>query len=122
MNNLSDKDTFIILLCVGIIFFTIIMPYLDKLNHNEQIENFASLLQNDDIRKIDQNLCSKQCCKHTQWPVPFNTNDPDLNPTIFKDYIGSNLSCNNGPSGGGCLCINKNDFEYIGNHAPSNNN
>jgi hypothetical protein len=109
MNKLSDKNTFIILLCVGIFFFFIIMPCLDK-------ENFTDLLSGDKIiRKIDQNICSTQCCKHTQWPTPFNTTDPNINSNLFKDYIGTNFSCNNGPTGGGCLCVNKKDYEYLSN-------
>ena len=91
------------------------MPYLDKLNSKEQIDNFTDLLSGGNIRKLDQNICSTQCCKHTQWPVPFNTNDPNVDPNLFKDYIGTNLSCNNGPNGGGCLCVNKKDYDYLSN-------
>lgn len=116
MSDLSDKNMFIILLCVGILFFFIIMPYLDNLNLKEQVDNFSNLLGDDNIRKIDQNVCSPQCCKHTQWPVSFNTVDPNLDQEKFKDYIGSNFSCNNGPTGGGCLCVNKQDYEYLSNH------
>jgi hypothetical protein len=83
------------------------MPYLDKQNNKEQIDNFSNLI------KIDQNICSPQCCKHTQWPVSFNTIDPNIDQNLFKDYIGSNLSCNNGPTGGGCLCVTKKDYEYL---------
>jgi hypothetical protein len=108
MNKLSDKNKFIVLLCIGIFFFFIIMPYLDKQNSNEQIDNFSNL-----IRKIDQNICSPYCCKHTQWPVSFNTTNPKVDPNLFKDYIGTNLSCNGGPDGGGCLCVNKEDYEYL---------
>ena len=114
MNKLSDKNTFIILLCVGIFFFLVVMPYLDKQNAKEQIDNFTDLLTGN-IRKLDQNICSTQCCKHTQWPVPFNTTDPNVDPNLFKDYIGTNLSCNNGPTGGGCLCVTKKDFDYLTN-------
>lgn len=115
MNELSDKNTFIILLCIGIFFFLIVMPYLDKQNSKEQLDNFTNLVLNSNIKKIDQNICSTQCCKHTQWPVPFNTNDPYVDPNLFKDYIGTNLSCNNGPTGGGCLCVTKKDYEYLSN-------
>lgn len=113
MNKLSDKNTFIILLCVGIFFFLIIMPYLDEENRKDQIDNFSNLLIDNPIRKIDQNICSTQCCKHIQWPLPFNTTDPNVDPNLFKDYIGSNLSCNNGSTGGGCVCVNKKDYEYL---------
>lgn len=109
MNKLSDKNMFIVLLCIGIFFFFIVMPYLDK-------ENFTDLLSGDKIiRKIDQNICSVHCCKHTQWPPPFNTTDPNIDPNLFKNYIGTNFTCNNGPTGGGCLCVTKKDYEYLSN-------
>ena len=114
--ELSDENTFIILVVVGMLFFFIVMPCLDKQNSKEQIDNFTELLNNNNIRKIDQNLCSKHCCKHTQWPVPFNTTEPNSNPDLFKDYIGSNFSCNNGPTGGGCVCVTKEDYQYLSNH------
>ena len=110
MSKLSDKNTFIILICIAIFFFFIVMPYLDKQNNKEQFDNFNNLV------KIDQNMCSPQCCKHTQWPIPFNTTDPNIDQKLFKDTIGSNFSCNNGPTGGGCLCVNKNDYQYLSNH------
>ena len=115
MDKLSDKNTFIILVVIGILFFTIVMPYLDKQNSKEQMENFADLLSDKNIIKIDQNICSKQCCKFTQWPIPFNTIDPNIDPELLKNYIGSNLSCNNGPTGGGCVCVTKEDYNYLSN-------
>ena len=39
MSDLSDKNMFIILLCVGILFFFIVMPYLDNLNLNDKLKN-----------------------------------------------------------------------------------
>jgi len=110
MNKLSDKNKFIVLLCVGIFFFFIVMPYLDNQNSKEQNDNFSNL------RKIDKNICSRHCCKYTQWPVSFNTTDPENDSKLFKDYIGTNLSCNGGPDGGGCVCVNKEDYEYLSNH------
>ena len=62
------------------------------------------------------NQCSRQCCKHTQWPVPFNTTDPNVKPEDLKDYIGTNLTCNNGQVSGGCVCVKKEDYEYLSTH------
>ena len=95
------------------IFFVVIMPYLDKEKCKDQIDNFSNLLTKNNINKFDQNICSKQCCKHTQWPISFNTIDPEIDQEKMKDYIGSNLTCNNGPSGGGCLCVTKSDLNYL---------
>jgi hypothetical protein len=115
MTKLSNKDTFIILVLVGAFFFLFFMPSLDKINKEEQIDNFTSLLTSNNDNKIDKNMCSIHCCKHVQWPVLFNTNDPNVKPDLFKNYIGSNLSCNNGPTGGGCVCVTKENYEYLSN-------
>lgn len=115
MNKLSDNNIFIILLFVGIFFFFIIMPYFDCQSQTEQRDYFTDLLSKNMIKGIDTKLCSTQCCKHVQWPVPFNTNNPNIDSKLFKDYIGTNLTCNNGPTGGGCVCVDKKDYDYLSN-------
>jgi len=116
MNKLYDYEKLIILIFVGFVFFFVFMPFIDRQNNKEQIENFNNLISDDMLVKIDKNICSKQCCKHTQWPIPFNTQDPSIDNNLFKNFIGTNLSCNNGPSGGGCVCVTKDDYNYLINH------
>ena len=114
------EKIFIILILIGIIFYFYIMPCIDLQNEKELKEQYETF--NNDIIKIDNSIdkfdtksCSKQCCKHIQWPIPFNTTDPN-NKDLYKDYIGSNFSCNLGPTGSGCLCLKKEDYEYLSNH------
>ena len=81
------------------------------------IDNDSSIKNNNNkiIPKIDQNICSKQCCKHIQWPVPFNTKNPIISDSTLDNFIPSNLSCNGGANGG-CVCLTKDDFNYLSNH------
>jgi len=122
--NINNNQLLLILITISIIFFVFILPNLEKQNdqeNNELKEQFNNLsfntATNDDglLHKIDQKICSNQCCKFTQWPVNFNTNDPNNNLDTSK-YIGSNFSCNNGQTGGGCVCYESGDNNYLSNH------
>jgi hypothetical protein len=109
---MNNNNIFLFFLLIGIIFFVFYLPIIDNENLIDQ-NNFKEKF--DSLTKIDKNICSQQCCKFTQWPVPFNTSDP--NSTVdYSKYIGSNFSCNSSFSGGGCLCIDKNDYNFLGNH------
>jgi hypothetical protein len=83
-----------------------------KYYHNDNIKSDNI---NNKLYRIDLKPCSKQCCKFIQWPVPFNTKNPILSDDTLNNYIGSNLSCNLG-DGGGCVCITKDDYNYLSNH------
>ena len=78
--------------------------------------NYGDVEGNDNnIIKIDENRCSRECCKHSQWPIAH-----DLVPKVGSEYVGSNMSCNWG-QGSGCVCLKKNDFDYLstrGNNTP----
>ena len=120
MNNI-----FIFFLIIGIIFFVFYLPIIDNENFIDQQvlkEKFNNLnnLEDNNLYKIDKNICSSQCCKFTQWPVPFNTSDPN-NTIDFSKYIGSNFSCNYGNTGGGCVCYTKENYNYLANHGQTNN-
>ena len=126
----SDNSKIIIIIVLLIILFIIILvPYINKMNKSEQcslqekFEELKTVTNNKlNIKKLDTNICSKQCCKFEVWPPAFNTQNPNVDPTILDKYIGTNLSCNNGPDGGGCLCVTKDDFNYIANHGQNVDN
>lgn len=116
LSNNSDNNIYIYVIIVVIVFFIFILPMIDKQNKKEmfQINELFT-----DIVKIDTNKCSKQCCKFTQWPVPFNIIDPNVDKKDLDKYIPTNINCNNG-AGGGCVCITKDDYQYLsdkGNNA-----
>ena len=91
------------------------LSFRDKKKLNEKFNNLI-----DNQVKIDKNICSKSCCKFTQWPVPFNTENPNVSKKVLDQFIGTNFTCNNGPDGGGCVCATKNDLNYLTNHGQDN--
>lgn len=118
-NFFNSEDNIILVFSIffAILFFIFLLPKIEKNNINERNklqEDFANI--NVDVVKIDQNICSKQCCKFNDWPIPFQTVNPNIDPAILEKYIGSNMSCNNGPDGGGCVCFTKEDSNYLTNH------
>ena len=69
----------------------------------------------NNLIKLDTNACSKECCAHSQWKVP-----KEVKPyNVPEGMVGSNLSCNYG-EGGGCLCVSKNDIQYLANRGGNN--
>ena len=109
MNN--NNYVFLLFLLFGIIFFVFYLPMVDSdtfINQSKLKNKF------NDLNKIDKNMCSQQCCKFTQWPVPFNTDNPN-NDIDYDQFIGSNFSCNNGQSGGGCVCFTPENYKYLAN-------
>jgi len=114
MNNNDNKVMLYVVIGV-IIFFVVVMPFLDNLEKLENLEN----TNNENV--LDNKECSQSCCKFNQWlPPELQNNDPK-----YKDYIGSNMSCNNG-SGGGCVCMKQSDLDTLsardGNKIKSCNN
>jgi hypothetical protein len=89
-----------------------VLPNLEKFVDSIDYEKVNSTTN---VVNIDKNPCSKQCCNHVQWPIPFNTQNPYINKEKLKDYIPSNLTCNGG-NGGGCVCLTQSDFNYLSNH------
>ena len=67
------------------------------------------------LNKIDQKICSKQCCKFVQWPIPFNTRNPNVKDDILDNFIPTNFACNGGENGG-CVCLTKDDYNYLSEH------
>ncbi len=110
---------FIIIIIILIICIIISIPQQKSIN-NTCIEKFNTIKNNLPENyipdaKIDQNICSKQCCKFAVWEPPFDVKNPNIDPTFMDKFIGTNLSCGNGPDNGGCVCMTKNDFNYIAN-------
>lgn len=96
----SDNLTKII---IGVLIFVFII--LPMTREKSKFTNTKS--ETKDIVKIDENKCSRDCCKFTQWPVPhMETKD--------NNNIGNNMSCNFG-SASGCVCVSDDDFKYLSN-------
>ena len=108
----TDNNILVLVILGAIIFFVFIMPMLDKANATEESKLKEHLNNTEPTVKMDKNMCSKQCCKFSQWPVPHELNDKTIPDDQLKNYIGSNMSCNFG-NGSGCLCVSKDDFNYL---------
>jgi hypothetical protein len=120
-NDTNDAKTLGLVILFGVLFFIFILPLLNNKTKEESDKVKESLTNTNETRKIDMNRCSKQCCNHSQWPVPHDalTNEMSLNES--EQYIGSNLSCNFG-SGSGCVCFTKDDFNYLANRGSNSTN
>ena len=116
-SKLSDNEMLGLIIIGIIIFFTVILPIIDNKNKqsidkiNEQLTNQTNQVNRP---KLETNMCSKQCCNHTQWPVPDDVKIKDMSDEEMGKYVPTNLSCNFG-SGSGCLCVTKDDFKYLSN-------
>lgn len=89
-----------------LIVYFIINPMLSK-KINEYFTDVD--VYTDDVIKLDKNMCSKSCCKFTQWPVPSDM--VEQTNTDTSKFIGSNMTCSGNTSG--CLCVSNNDFNYL---------
>ena len=116
--KLNDNEILVLIILGIIIFFVFILPIIDNTNIKaiDQIkENLTNNINtNTEIMQLDKNICSKQCCKHVQWAVPIDNITKEVPNKDLENYIGSNLSCNSG-SGSGCLCMTKDNFNYLAN-------
>jgi len=105
---------FLITIIFILLFFFFIMPLLE-FNYNKNVIDIYENIK--DIKKIDLNKCSKDCC-NIQWldnPELIGTDNGKLN----NDYVSSNLSCNFGENSG-CVCLKKDDFNYLSNRGQNN--
>lgn len=101
-----DGNTLIVGFILGVIVYSYVLPSLVK-----ETEKMAPL-KDEGILKVDTNMCSRDCCKHSQWPVPFGEEGED----VGEGNVSSNLMCNGG-SGGGCVCLKKEDKTYLSERA-----
>jgi hypothetical protein len=98
-----------------ILFFLIIMPLIESL-YNKEKKEIIEKLENAMIPlKIDTQKCSRSCCINSGWPLPDDLKENDIPEKELKNYISTNLSCNNSSRGGGsgCVCVQKKDYELL---------
>jgi len=58
------------------------------------------------------NMCSKSCCSE-QWPVPFKMPVDKMLCNSKDKFIPTDYMCNNGWQDGGCLCLKKEQGDFI---------
>jgi hypothetical protein len=100
----------IIVICI-ILFFGIIMPLFET-NNTVKIKSIYERLNN--IIRYDLEKCSKNCC-NVQWQGSPELLGDDNNGKLNSNYVSSNMSCNFGKNSG-CVCLSKDNFNYLENH------
>jgi hypothetical protein len=109
-----------------VLFILMIALFLFIMTNICSAENFLEKLTNiekptSSAPKLDLNRCSKQCCAQAQWTLPPELRINDMTPEEAAKYIPNNFSCNLG-SGSGCLCVTKDDFNYLAGRGTNINN
>jgi len=118
MNLKSNNDSQILLwlLIIGAIFVIVLMPifqYCQNQDKNELRERFDSIFSGEP-KFLFSNKCARSCCINSGWPYPPELLEKDISPEELKKYIPTNFSCALGSNvNGGCLCVTKNDFDYL---------
>ena len=99
----NNKLLYVVLAVVA--YLLIVKPMLCN-------ENFGQEEDLSGTYKIDTNLCSPDCCG-SQWPTSFEMKkDPRIKEG--DEYISTNMTCT-GLRGRGCVCSNKNQFNFLKN-------
>ena len=99
---------------VAVVFFVVVMPMIEKC-YNDEKKELVEKLENVMSLKLDTNKCSRSCCVNSGWPLPKELQPNDMSADELKKYIPTNFSCNLGSNtGGGCVCVSKNDYEVLG--------
>ena len=119
--KINNNKTLVLIIFGTAIFFLFILPMIDAQYTKETDKLKEGLANLPDIVKIDQNLCSKQCCNFSQWPVPGDLVEKTIPEKELANYVGSNMSCNFGKNSG-CVCVSKSDFNYLSNRGSNSNN
>ena len=117
--NSNRNKIIIILLVVAIGLFILTNACSYKQHFTDITEHLTNLFdaqpEVNPIKRLDQNKCSIKCCGQTQWPLPEELRSKDMTDEEAKGYVPSNFFCNLG-SGSGCLCVKKDDFNYLVSH------
>jgi hypothetical protein len=119
----DDSDSILWLIIVVIIFFSLILPKIEKCNakdNQNMLEKFASLNQKSryglsNCDKVDLNMCSPACCG-SQWPTGIKITSPYMSASdIKKNFATSNYTCSGTGKGQGpgCVCIPKHEKKFL---------
>ena len=113
--DFSDNKTLLYILIGVVAFYIVIMPALEKGNKTD-VKKIKEKLENVSQRKlvkVDKLRCSKHCCSQTQWKLPSELMPKsDADKELVKNTVSSNFSCNLGQNTG-CVCIKKDEINYL---------
>ncbi len=112
----NDGNTLVYVLLAIVIIYMIC---------NRMKESFLSSGTNlKGCYKLDQNMCSVDCCGK-QWPTSFDQKrDPRIKEgELGTKYIPTNMTCS-GKTGTGCVCASQRQYKFLsdrGSNAPGCN-
>lgn len=89
------------------------------------VSNYGSIDRLDDGYNgemgLNYNMCSKSCCS-PQYPTPFALEEDVMVDKMKDKFVLNNYGCNNAWNNSGCVCMTKDQHEYLssrGGNAPS---
>lgn len=83
---------------------------------NYKYETFNNKSKQPAKKTYNLGVCSKNCCA-TQWPTSINVGEKSkVNANeVGKKYFTSNITCNNGITNTGCVCLTKESKQLLEN-------
>lgn len=67
---------------------------------------------NNGIYGLNYAMCSKSCCS-TQYPPPFPLDKDVVIDKIKSEFVPSSYNCNNAWQDSGCVCMTKNQKDFL---------
>ncbi len=63
---------------------------------------------------LNFNMCSKSCCSTgAVWPTPHSLSPDDFVLMSDKEFLPTNLTCNNGWQDSGCACVTRDQSRFL---------
>lgn len=86
---------------------------------NDKEDNFYLEDGLDGNMLLHNNYCSKSCCSE-QYPTSFKLQYDKKICNSKDEYVPTNLMCNSGDHGTGCLCMKKEQAEFLASRGGNN--
>lgn len=93
----------------------VIPPWSNK--PSETLAKFGEQYADEDdnaTMSLTYNLCSKSCCS-PQYPTPVGIQPDPLVCASGQEFVPSTYTCNNGWQDAGCVCMTKDQSEFLSN-------
>jgi hypothetical protein len=89
---------------------------IEPANGDATVPNYGAVDRIDDgyngAGGLNYNVCSKSCCG-PQYPPPFALEEDEFVAKNKGKYVPNNYMCNNAWNNSGCVCMTKDQREYI---------
>jgi hypothetical protein len=89
---------------------------IEPANGDATVPNYGAVDRLDDgyngAGGLNYNVCSKSCCG-PQYPPPFGLEEDEYVAKHKGDFVPNDYMCNNAWNNSGCVCMTKDQREYI---------